>query len=334
MPAIQRILVVADPKPEGSPALRRAAGLARVSGASIELCSFVYDPLVAAPGELYGAEVLEHARRDLLQERTDWAAAQTVAWCEQGLRAEYDVLWTALPHEVLAAKVIAGGYGLVIKDVQRDDRLLRWLHTSADWKLLRYCPAPLMIVGALANGLPRRIAAAVDALQEMQHPAPLNDAIVGSALQLGRYCQAAVDLVSVFPGSTVPSANGRQLAALRQAAERDHRRSFEALADRLEVPEDCRHRPQGPVDQALARYVRRSHTDLLVLGSAYRSGFSRLLLGSTVEDVLMQVGCDVLLVRPPDFVDELRRHIDLDAAAMALENAAAPALPPRVHVAA
>jgi nucleotide-binding universal stress UspA family protein len=49
----------------------------------------------------------------------------------------------------------------------------------------------------------------------------------------------------------------------------------------------------------IADYARHTAADLLVLGSKGLGNLKYLLLGSTVERLLREVPCSVLVVRPP-----------------------------------
>lgn len=53
------------------------------------------------------------------------------------------------------------------------------------------------------------------------------------------------------------------------------------------------------VAHGIAEYARGNDTDLLILGSKGLSNLKYLLLGSTVERLLREVPCSVLVVRPP-----------------------------------
>jgi len=49
----------------------------------------------------------------------------------------------------------------------------------------------------------------------------------------------------------------------------------------------------------IAEYCRRVEADLVVLGSRGRTTLKYILLGSTVERLLKEIPCSVLVVRPP-----------------------------------
>ena len=54
----------------------------------------------------------------------------------------------------------------------------------------------------------------------------------------------------------------------------------------------------------IAEYCRRVEADLVVLGSRGRTTLKYILLGSTVERLLKEIPCSVLVVRPPGTADE------------------------------
>ena len=45
--------------------------------------------------------------------------------------------------------------------------------------------------------------------------------------------------------------------------------------------------------------------DILAMGAIARSGLKRVLIGSTAERVLERLPCDVLVVKPPEFAQNL-----------------------------
>ena len=54
---------------------------------------------------------------------------------------------------------------------------------------------------------------------------------------------------------------------------------------------------QGQPDELIVQTAQKRHADLIVMGSHGRTGLERILLGSTVERVLNQTNCAVLVVK-------------------------------------
>lgn len=309
----RNILVVAHADMQPMPSLGRAACMAHLTGATIHLCLFAYDALIGDTDSTVHADVRRLARKEFLDVREHWLAERAASLREQGLKATAEVTWAPVLHEALVAKVLELRPDLVIKDMARDYDLPRWLHSPADWKVLRYCPAPLMLVAPDSASHPRHIAVAVDAFQDISERSSFNDALVAAAQDMAHVCDARLDVVSAFPWILVPSVNAHQLGKIRNQARTEHHDAFTTLCERQHVAVDARHHLQGLPEQVLTSFVAEAKVDLLVLGSIYRKGFSRLVLGSTAETLLGLVHCDVLLIKPAGFDKELAQHLDLPA---------------------
>jgi nucleotide-binding universal stress UspA family protein len=61
------------------------------------------------------------------------------------------------------------------------------------------------------------------------------------------------------------------------------------------------HLVEGSADRVVLDLVRDQGIDLLVMGSLGRTGIAGLFIGNTAEEVLNQVDCSVLTVKPEGF---------------------------------
>ncbi|WP_287817984.1 universal stress protein, partial [Idiomarina sp.] len=62
---------------------------------------------------------------------------------------------------------------------------------------------------------------------------------------------------------------------------------------------------QGLPEQVIPEAAKQLDAELVVLGTIGRTGLSAALLGNTAEHVLDQLNCDVLAIKPEDFVSPL-----------------------------
>ncbi len=65
------------------------------------------------------------------------------------------------------------------------------------------------------------------------------------------------------------------------------------------------HVVDGPADEAILKAIDDFHIDLVVLGTAARSGLSSLVLGNTAERLISHMKCSVIAVKPLDFVSPI-----------------------------
>lgn len=312
---LNRIMVVVDAGMRQTAALRRGVELAKRSGAQLFMLLFDYDVLIDRAGDLLDPRVMELARRSFIDERLGWLSAQAAGWADQGVAVECDVVWAPVVHEAIIAKVLEFDIDLVVKDVQEETRVKRLLFRPSDWRLLRLCPVPLMLVHPQSMQLPRRIAASVDTGVESAKLDVLNERILRVALLIGLYADAEVKLVHVLPFSSERNTLATQrLDYIAIGVQTEDRERFEAFTERHKVPPERVGLLNGDTVGSLMQFAGRNGIELLVLGSAYRSSFDRFLLGSTAEDLLTQANCDVLLVKPANFLEQLVRHMDVKGA--------------------
>ncbi|WP_029921591.1 universal stress protein [Nevskia soli] len=312
----ETILVIVPSKAEVTPALKRAVELARASGATLHLCVFEYDSSVALAAARVGADVAAHVRHDIMRDSVERLERLAVSLAGKESAIECDVVWSPDEAEAVLAKTLHINAQLVVKDAHHESALRRAIFTPLDWRLIRLLPCELMLVGPGPHPKPKRVAAAIDVWGEPVDADGLNKRIINAALLLAEYLDARLDLVSVFPyfpsysHSTWPSSK-----AIYAEANDAHYKAFSSFAAAHSIPEDRRHRPAGQATSELAGFVKDNRIDVLVLGSIYRGGWDRLLLGSTAETVAQEVGADILLVKPANYLDVIKAHIDLSKVA-------------------
>lgn len=317
MKPLERVLIVCDHNMANSPALRRGIELARRANAEVHLCIFDYDPAIELTAKRVDADVARRARKQFLQERMEWLVQQAAACAAHGLRVECDAIWAPHIDEAIVSKTLAVKPDLVVKDVQTQSAAKRFMFLPRDWKLVRFCPAPLMLVAPHSDQLPRRILAGIDAWEDIPEPSALNQSVADAALRIALYSDGEVHVASVAPVLMTTGAAYRNLAPAIDEASRDHARAFREFTERLHVPAERRHSLLGDPALSLNDLAIRTRMDLLVVGTHFRSGWQRFFLGSTAESLLNHAQCDVLLVKPAGVLAEITKHlripVDADA---------------------
>ncbi len=308
------ILVAVDPAMRPTAATRRALEIARRAKSRVHLCMPVFDVRIDATAELVHPEVERLAREQYIETRMRWLAAWSAELVEQGVDTSCEVIWAKAAHEALLARVIEMSPDLVVKDLVRESFLRRWsVVRSAESRLARLCPAPLMLVQEDAPAMPARIGVAVDPTHPHARPSELDDAVVKAALPLAMLANAPLDLMHVFPHRRASEGRSATLDAKIEDLRREDADAFAKFAARYSVPPDRRSLLSGEPAEELLRHAEEKRLGLLVIGSQYLTAVDRFLLGSTAESLISQSPCDLLLVRPTGFRDELARHQDLDA---------------------
>lgn len=307
-------MVIVDNGLAPTPALVRAAALARKGGDKLLLALFEFDRVLArAASRGFDLDAYKRGRREKLE-----SLAEPLR--RDGLRVDTRMFWDHPTMPRMLLTVLAEQPRMVIKDVQREVLLKRVLFTPADLDLLRQCPAPLMLVHSGTRGLPKRILAAVDPLGEQGRPHELTAQVLNAANRLAMQCDAELDVVHVFEYIPPVTAPGLLTAALPNMALAEqfrpmHRDALQHLGKTFGIPGERLHLLGGISGRAIAKFASAHHVDVVVMGSIQRSFLQRVSVGSVAEDLLQRLDCDVLVLKPDGFAERLRAELEYDGRA-------------------
>ncbi|MDJ0771468.1 MAG: universal stress protein [Ilumatobacter sp.] len=99
-------------------------------------------------------------------------------------------------------------------------------------------------------------------------------------------------------------ANQHSVDELHERCEAEHRQVLENLVAEHSMPTDDieLHVRNSSAPEAIVDLVERHKINQLVIGTIGRSGLPGLLIGNTAEELLTEVTCSILVVKPPGFV--------------------------------
>ncbi len=211
------------------------------------------------------------------------------------------------PHWMeVVREVVHGRHDLV---VLASERRRSQAFDSFAKHLVRKCPCPVWVVPEGSAPGVRRVVAAVDADTASAAHRGLNRRILELASALCRdpdtelhvvyawHLVGATGLSSRDPGA---ASSGESVSAERRYYEDRLRKvllKHGAPLERVHI-----HLPEGEPEDAIPLVVDSLGAEVLVMGTISRGGISGYLIGNTAEDVLEQVSCSVLAVKPEGFV--------------------------------
>ena len=285
MQSIKRILVVIDPTREDSVALVRSRLLAGYLGAELHLL------------------VCEN-RGDHTATLEDLCANLETA----GIVASYSQAWHNNVTDTIIRTLMAQGCGLVIKQHLPDNPLKKALLTPDDWKLLRYCPAPVLLAKGSAQWLNGKVLAAVDLGDHDDQHQHLHAAIVSHAFDIASMIGGELHLLSAHPAPMLSAAN--PIYQLRETILKIYGEKARHYIDEYDIAEHNAHIDEGPADTLIPRVAEQIGACVTVIGTVARTGISGALIGNTAEVVLDQLSGDVLVLKPDDMIDHLQDLVE------------------------
>ncbi len=284
MHAIRSILVVIQPDQTDDLALKRARLIAGVTQSHLHL--------LVCDNKRQHASYLNERVSEL--ERDGYSASAQQAWQES-------------PHQTVINAQQAEGCGLVIKQHVAENALKRLLLTPDDWKLLRYCPAPVLMVKTDRLWTGGKVLAAVDVGNSDSEHRTLHASIVSHAYDIAELANASLHVVSAHPAAMLASAD--PTFQLSETIEARYREACAVFQTEYDVPADRLHVCEGPADVVIPQVADQLHAAVTVLGTVGRSGFSGALIGNTAEVVLDSLESDVLVLKPDDIIDHLEELV-------------------------
>ena len=281
MQAIRSILVVMDPQhPEGL-ALKRAKLIAGVTQSHLHL-------LVC----------------DKKGEHTDSLAQQQAALQEEGFSVSIQQAWHEGLYQTIISVQQAEGCGLVVKQHVPDNPLKKALLTPEDWKLLRYCPGPVLMVKTDTPWTGGVILAAVDVGNSDAEHRTLHSGIVSHGYDIANLAKGALHVISAHPSPMLSAAD--PTFQLKETIEARYRAQCKAFQAEYDVSDDRLHVEEGPADVLIPYTAQKLSAVVTVVGTVARTGLSGALIGNTAEVVLDALESDVLVLKP----DEIIAHLE------------------------
>ena len=297
MRKFRNILLVIEPGIDNRAAIDRAFGLATSNGAGLAIVSVVEE-----------APILKRAAPDLLDglvaERTQ--ELQTIASGWSG-NARLQVL-VGRPFLEIVRTVLQNGHDLVIKSKASSHYRFAALG-STDMHVFRKCPCPVWVVRS-ESGQCQRILAAVDVGREEREATALARRVLEIATSLAEVekSQLSVTYAWSLPYEDTlrsPRSGLPQREVDRMAAEEEQLRTTRLEALLNEVAPSAKPSllvKKGHPTDVIAELVEQSDIDLIIMGTVGRTGIPGFFIGNTAEEILGQIDCSVLAIKPPGFV--------------------------------
>jgi len=285
MQAVRSILVVIEPSPDESLALARAKLIACKTQAHLHL-------LVC----------------DKKHDHSDHLRALKEELLEVGYSVTTEQAWRDTLHDTIVDVQQAEGCGLVVKQHFPDSALKKALLTPDDWKLLRSCPAPVLLVKTSGSWQDKVILAAIDVGNADGEHRHLHNTIIDHGYDIAGLAKAHLHVISAHPSPMLSAADPTfQLSETIQARYREQCKAFQAEFD---IDDDHLHIEEGPADVLIPFMARKLQAAVTVIGTVARTGLSGALIGNTAEVVLDSVESDVLVLKPQEIEDHLEEMAD------------------------
>jgi nucleotide-binding universal stress UspA family protein len=278
-------------------AFRRVCELAGRDEASVTLVGVIAEPsrlqrLLHGPDHVEQVLTAEHRamRRRLARCVGREATAGVTSFVEVGNASTS-----------LVTRAIAADHDLLVvtTDEDPDDR-------ATIKRLLRKSPCPVWVIRPTRSSR-RQVLAAIDPEPDERE---LNESILEIAASIRSLHGGELHVVNaweLFGESTMRSSaflkiDPATLEEQRRMVRDAHETAVADLVTRRLGPDAdvIVHVTAGPPTSVIRRVIDRERITVLVMGTAGRTGVAGLVMGNTAEQMIDQLRCSVIAVKPPD----------------------------------
>ena len=313
MNRFSNIFFYADESPWVAEALRQAIALARQTKARLAVCGVIQRVTqeIRFPDRIIRPSEIEHAlRMDCLDELTE--LLKKAGGAEEYVRKE---VLAGAPAQVVVRAAIEGGYDLLVKGAQGRSDPMPLLFSSVDMQMLRRCPCPVWMVKPNRQGRCRQILAAVGLQPPNGEDEDLDAIVLDIGASLAAVEGAELHVLDVWKRGTEAAITGARLGFSQADARRWLKNTRKAqepwLADLVADIMGSRTKAEPPLvtenaNHFISTVAAKLGVDLIVMATATPKGIRGFFIGSTAEQVLGQVQCSILAVKPAMFKEVAR----------------------------
>lgn len=195
---------------------------------------------------------------------------------------------------------------LVLFPIEPGSLLFHLIQPPESWTLIRDADVPVLLSQRKTWKRPIRIAAAIDPFNVNDRPIELDLKLLRWGRDLSHRMGAEFHVVHAYTTLPQSAIFDEHVIAdygeLQEHVEAQHRqRIAQLMAPWTDEPGAAEvHLLQGEFHQVLPEFCDDQQIDLLLVGNVHRGWLERLLLGSSVERIIDNIRCDLLVLKPDE----------------------------------
>jgi len=310
MDKIKKILAIFEPERKNHPALLRAVEFAKKYGNELVVLSVVYDNYTDFDS-LFDNE-FQNQYQQFQIKKTEQQLSEIVEELKSDdLNISYRVVWSQSSVQAINHLVHEEDYGLLFKSTSPHHKFKDLIFTPNDWNILRHSAVPVMMVKE-KNWLQRGpILVAVDTSSHDDAHLALNRNLLRHAVFLAKDLGRKLHILHVYPFPIMQMPveySSINYEEIQKNTEARHRAKMEEMLKLFDLPDYAIDLVPGLADEAIIEIAENIDAHLLVMGTVARSGMNAAILGNTVEHTIDRVDCDVLTIKPVQYIDFLLQN--------------------------
>ena len=300
MDKIESVLVVIDPTVERDFVVDRAKLIAKQTNARVRLFinnsntlndhSYIYEGI---DGEFFETQrrLFEEHYQKMLTKLEDEFRAENIE--TSSVFREQHHLAESIIEE---ANVIDPD--LVLKSTHHHSVIQRSLITNTDWRLIRKCSKPLLLVKPQAWKENGSVVTAVDPLHSKAAQSKLDHVLLAGTEHIARsFKLKACVFHSYYPFVSTMFPMGGESQEHLDRIRQFHTDELNELVAGYDIDNENIKLSEGDLVPTLINYLKSVDANVLVIGALSRNVIERAIVGNTAEKILEDCPCDVLILK-------------------------------------
>ncbi len=311
---IKKALVVLSPdliradKPKQSPLIQRAVELAKTTGCELELFHVCYDG--GLEHQLFESNAdLERQRKKLTDQDATMLAEMATHLKSECINVRHQVRWDSPRTDAILRKIASAKPDVVMKQ-SRDHSFVLGITSNTDWDLARRSTAHLWFVSDNISDINRVVTAVGNKFGDPGDITTAEDYdLLRNARMINAAFNAEIYAVNAYQvpdshhfgagviGAVAPvvvSADEQQKN--RTQLVKHHGGSVKALAQYFNIDKGNVHVREGHPNNVIPDFAKSVDADMIIMGARNLNRFERLISSVTVEPVMADTKCDILIV--------------------------------------
>lgn len=295
----KNILVVISGKRKVHEALERALLFAKFTKINIHIFNVIYQP-IGDLTDLISSQHREEMKQQYLADRELYLKEIAAEVEKKSIKCSIEIAWNEEVHEAIEAAAHKRQPDLVIKRISAKSTNINPFAMPTDRHLLRYCPAPLLLVKD-SNWDTGPICAAVDPMAKDDDHKQLNNEVLEYAKMFKKISGNPTCVITSYyipPVSTAMGVPGMDYELIKSNTQQSYTEKLQSLAKSHTLLAADLHVVEGDAELAIPKFAKEQKVSLMILGTVGRTGITAAFIGNTAERVLAELTCEVLTIKP------------------------------------
>lgn len=307
MKRFKNILVAIDTRFDSHPIVDEAVEIALHNGASLKIVDVTPEfPWIAR----LTMKDYEHMRELITKEKQEALDSLVGPIREKEIAVETRVLHGKTSVEIIR-EVLRADHDLVLRVNKGQGSRRQGFFGNTGIRLLRKCPCPVWLVKPDKTKF-QHVLGCIDTSTGEELDAELNEEVFDLAKTISHYHSGDFSILQTWSVMSEQFLGRRMEHDAFDKMVLSNRDQTKKLLDKFLRKHDSNvdaanvHLIKGEAADGISRFIHDNDVDLVVMGTVARSGVSGVVMGNTAEQIISDMECSVLALKPSNFVSPIQ----------------------------